>query len=77
MNGYGILSGCDVRDRIACLLEIRGTLSGLFKDQDVENDWLREPHSMLNDQKPLDLLLEGSIENLLLVRDYAALAAGR
>ena len=77
LNGRGILSGRDVKDRIACLFEIRRTLSGLFKDQDVENAWLRETHSMLNEQSPLDLLLQGSIENLLLVRDYVELAAGR
>jgi len=77
LNGYGTLSGRDVKDRIACLFEVRRNLSGLFKDKEVENDWLRETHSILNDQKPLELLLEGSIENLLLVKDYVELAAGR
>jgi len=77
LNGYGTLSSRDVKDRIACLFEVRRTLSGLFKDKEVENDWLRETHSILNDQKPIDLLLEGSIENLLLVKDYVELVAGR
>lgn len=77
LNGTGSLSGRDVKDRIACLFEIRRTLSGLFKNRNVENAWLRESHPLLNEQKPLDLLLEGSMENLLLVRDYVELAAGR
>ena len=77
LNGTGNLSGRDVKDRIACLFEIRRTLSSLFKNQTVENNWLREIHPLLNERKPLDLLLEGSMENLLLVRDYVELAAGR
>ena len=32
---------------------------------------------MLNERSPMDLMLEGSMENLLLVRDYVEAAAGR
>ena len=65
------------RDRIAHLFHIRQTLSSLFRDLDVENEWLREPHTLLDDQEPLKLLLGGSMEDLLLVKEYVDAAAGR
>ena len=77
LNGYAPLVGRDIKDRIAYLFQIRGTLSILFQSKEVENEWLREKHTMLNDQKPLEMLLEGTMENLLLVKDYVNVAAGR
>lgn len=76
-DGREAFHGRDVRDRIAHLFEIRKTLSGLFRDLEVENDWLREPHELLDGRKPLELLLGGSMEDLLLVREYVDAAAGR
>lgn len=67
----------EVRDRIAHLFHIRATLSSLFRDLEVENDWLREPHTLLDERKPLKLLLGGSMEDLLLVKEYVDAAAGR
>ena len=67
----------DVRDRIAHLFQIRKTLSSLFRDLDVENEWLREQHTLLDGQEPLKLLLGGSMEDLLLVKEYVDAAAGR
>ncbi len=77
LNGHAVLSGRDAKDRIAYLFEIRRTLAALFLDEDVENAWLREAHTMLNDQVPMELLLEGTMENILLVRDFVDVAAGR
>ena len=77
LDGGRPLSGRDTKDRIVYLFDIRRTLSALFRSIDVENEWLREPHSLLKDQSPIYLLLEGSMENLLLVREYAREAAGR
>ena len=77
LNGRIAFTGGDVKDRIACLLPIRRTLSALFRSREVENEWLREPHAMLDDQAPMHLLLEGSVENLLLVREYVDAVAGR
>lgn len=76
LDGRRQLHGRDVRDRIACLFVIRRTLWSLFRDLDTENDWLRERHSMLNGASPLSLMLEGSMEDLLLARDYVEAAAG-
>lgn len=77
LAGRTTLRGRDAKDRIACLFRIRKTLSALFGDEDVENEWLRERHEMLDDKAPMDLLREGSMENLLLVKEYVEAAAGR
>ncbi len=76
LNGMASFRGRDVRDRIAHLFHIWTTLSSLFQDRDVENDWLREPHALLDEQSPLNLLLGGAMENLLLVKEYVDAAAG-
>ncbi len=77
LAGVANLQGRDVRDRIAHLFHIRQTLSVLFRDLDVENEWLREPHTLLDEQEPLKLLLGGSMEDLLLVKEYVDAASGR
>ena len=76
LNGMASLRGRDVRDRIAHLFHIWTTLSSLFQDRDVENDWLRESHALLDERSPLNLLLSGAMENLLLVKEYVDAAAG-
>ena len=76
LAGSRHLAGRDVKDRIAHLFCIRRTLWSLFRDLDEENDWLREGHKMLNGKSPLSLMLEGSMEDLLLVREFVELAAG-
>ena len=77
LNGRVTLRGRDIKDRIAYLFRIRKTLSALFRDEEVENEWLREPHNALDGQNPMALLLEGSMENLLLVKEYVEADAGR
>lgn len=77
LQGYETLTGRDAKDRIAHLFQIRKLLSALFQNETVENEWLREPHDTLNGRVPMDLLLEGSMENLLLVREYVELVTGR
>ena len=77
LQGHETLTGRDAKDRIAHLFQIRKLLSALFRDEAVENEWLTEPHDTLNGKKPMDLLLEGSMENLLLVREYVELVTGR
>jgi hypothetical protein len=75
LDGREQFRGRDVRDRIAHLFCIRRALWSLFRDLDVENEWLREKHHMLSDRSPLSLMLEGSMEALLLVREYVDSAA--
>ena len=75
LNGRAMLRSRDLKLRIAYLFRIRKTLHALFRDERVENDWLREPHDALDGQKPMDIMLEGSMENLLLVKEYVEAAA--
>lgn len=77
LRGYATLRGRDAKDRIAYLFNIRKSLAALFRDQSVENEWLREPQDILNGETPMNLMLEGSMENLLLLKEYVELVAGR
>ena len=77
LDGREQFRGRDVRDRIAYLFRIRETLWMLFRDLEVENEWLREPHSLLDERSPLSLLTGGSMEDLLLVKEYVDTVAGR
>ena len=77
LQGNETLTGRDAKDRIAHLFQIRQFLSTLFRDEAVENEWLREPQDLLKGRVPMDLLLEGSMENLLLVREYVERVSGR
>jgi len=77
LEGLDHFRGRDVHDRIAHLFRIRETLDSLFRNLDAENQWLREPHVLLDDKSPLSLLLGGSMEDILLTREYVDAAAGR
>ena len=77
LNGHTPLKGRDTKDRIAYLFRIRKTLSVLFLTEQAENKWLREQHAALGGQTPMQRLLEGSMENLLLVKEFVEEAAGR
>jgi len=77
LRGHTTLKGRDAKDRIAYLFRIRTLLSSLFRDEAVENEWLREPRDVLKGKTPMELLLDGSMENLLLVREYVEYVTGR
>ncbi|MXX93030.1 MAG: DUF2384 domain-containing protein [Chloroflexi bacterium] len=77
LNGRTALKGRDTKDRIVYLFHIRKTLSALFPSEEDENKWLRKPHAALEGQTPMQRLLEGSMENLLLVKEFVEEAAGR
>ena len=77
LEGLDDFRGRDVKDRIAHLFRIRETLDSLFRNLDAENQWLREPHAPLDGKSPLSLLLGGSMQDILLTRDYVDAAAGR
>lgn len=76
LNGRATLRGPDLKYRIAYLFRIRKTLYALFRNEEVENQWLREQHDMLDGRIPMDCMLEGSMENLLLVKEYVETVAG-
>lgn len=76
LAGRATIAGRDVKDRIAYLILIKSTLYSLFRNEDVENEWLRETHGLLGDRTPMGLLLEGSMENMLLVKEFCDEAGG-
>lgn len=76
LAGRKALKGRDANDRLAYLIQMRTALFGWLRDEEAENEWLREAHVALDDQVPMDLLLEGSMENMLLVKEYVEVATG-
>lgn len=77
LSGVSSLRTRDAKDRVRYLLEIRATLDQLFRDPTVEQDWLREPRPELGGDSPMALLLEGSMENMLLVKQFVERISGR
>ena len=76
LSGELPLRGRDPKDRIANLVVIRKRLDGLFKDVDVENEWLSEKQTDIGNKSPMELLLSGSMENLLLVKQFVEFVCG-
>lgn len=77
LEGTELLRGRDVRKRISHLFWIRKSLRSLFRDLEVENQWLRESHVLLDGRSPMSLLLAGSMDDLELTREYVDTVAGR
>jgi len=77
LAGSEQLRGRDAKERLFHLLSIRESLHYFFQNLETENDWLREPQPLLDEQTPMNLLLEGSMGNILLVREYVDSMAGR
>lgn len=67
----------DQKERMADLIEIRTILDALLRDIDAENEWLRQSREDLDGQSPLDLMLSGSMENLIAVKYFVQAIAGR
>ena len=70
LGGAATFRGRDVNDRVANLFWIRNLLRSLFRNLEEENRWMRESHENLDGNSPLSLILGGSMEDLLLVKEY-------
>ena len=70
LRGKAMFRGRDVSDRIANLFWIRNLLRSLFRSVEEENLWMRERHEKLDDKSPLSLIVGGTMEDLLLVKEY-------
>jgi len=77
LAGSEQLRGRDAKERLFHLLSIRESLHYFFQNLETENDWLREPQPLLDEQAPMNLLREGSMGNILLVREYVDSMVGR
>jgi hypothetical protein len=75
--GVLTLRGRDRHDRVRNLFRIHEVLDQLFIDEDTEQAWLREAQDQLGGRSVLDLLLSGSMEQMILARRYVEHLAGR
>ena len=69
-GGVLTLRGRDRHERIRNLFRIREVLNGLFRDHGVERTWIRETHEQLGGRSVIDLLLTGSMEQMILARRF-------
>ena len=76
LRGLEPLKDSDMKDRVVYLLGIRCVLDALLRDEVTENEWLREPHNLLDNKSPMSLLLEGSMRNMIRVYEYVKRAGG-
>ena len=70
------LRGRDVKFRISKLFCIRHSLWNFFQNLDAENEWLREPQSMLDGEIPLAMIQSGRIDKLMLLEEHIDMIAG-
>jgi Protein of unknown function (DUF2384) len=59
----------DRQDRARLIYLIHSTLSDLFINPDQERRWIRAPHSLLNGETPLNVMLARRIPGMLTVRE--------
>lgn len=76
LGGRITLRHRDEKDRIVYLLRLKALLTSLFRDEQFENEWLRQRHAGLGGRSPLELLREGSMRNLMRVVDYVETLSG-
>lgn len=77
LTGTASLHTRDAKDRIRLLFDIHESLSGLLQNAEAEQQWLREGQNLLDGHSCLSLILEGSMANLLLVKQYLDHLSGR
>ena len=72
-----LIHGSETEDRIGILYYIRCILGALFQDKEVENEWLRRPHSELGGKSPMELMQSGPRTDLLTARHHVDWVSGR
>ena len=77
LSGVRPVGHRDANDRLRAVLRIATDLDALYNDAAVIQAWLSQAQDKLGGTSPRELLLEGSMENLLLVKYYAAHLSGR
>ncbi len=70
------LRGRDVKFRISKLFCIRHSLWNFFQNLEAENEWLREPQSMLNGEIPIAMIQSGRIDKLMLLEEHVDMITG-
>jgi hypothetical protein len=69
LSGITTLRGKDAKERLRNILRIKVKLDALFENPEAQNKWLHRPAPLLEGKVPFDLLLDGSFENILRVRE--------
>ena len=67
----------DVRDRLKIFLSLAVDLHGLYDSDATIKQWLDQPKKLLRGKTPRSLIVEGSMENLLRVRQLVQYEANR
>ena len=76
-SGAKSLSNRDTKDRIRYLFQIHDGLFSLFQDEEAERAWIYGGKQDLEGKSPLEIMLEGSMENILLIKQYVEWISGR
>ena len=60
----------DTRERISHLLAMWKALRILFTQDERGEEWLTRPNSYFDDRTALDVMLQGGVADIILVRQY-------
>ncbi|NNU17508.1 DUF2384 domain-containing protein [Parvularcula sp. ZS-1/3] len=68
--------GVDLKTRLSLLMGIHKALRILFTENDRAYGWASTPNTDFEEQRPLDIMLRGSLMDLYAVRQYLDAARG-
>ncbi|MGQ0664734.1 MAG: antitoxin Xre/MbcA/ParS toxin-binding domain-containing protein, partial [Pseudomonadota bacterium] len=77
LSGVTSLRGPDMKARFRYLFWIYEALFQLFEDEATERAWLRKSAPGLEGKSPIQVMLQGEIEDLLTVKQFVEYVAGR
>ena len=76
-TGRSSLRTRDEKDRVRAVLRMATDLQALYRQEAEIRAWLREPKKLLGGASAYDLMMEGSMENLLRLKQFIAVLSGR
>ena len=60
----------ELRRRMAILIGVHVGVCSLFAEPERGYAWVRSPNKKLNGKTPLDIMMQGKIENLIRVHNW-------
>jgi hypothetical protein len=76
-SGISTLNSRDLKDRARLIIGIYEGVHSLMQESDAERLWIKSPVPGLNSQSPFDVMMRGSISDLLRVKQFVDYANGR
>jgi hypothetical protein len=76
-SGAASLKTRDMRDRARLLLDIYEGVFALLRNSEAEQVWIKIPRQDLDGQSVLDLMIEGSLRNLIRAQAFVDYVNGR